>query len=75
MPKLQDAHHSLLKLIERTPVGEGGWRIVSETCCGLFTRLDFPSSSTPPELFLFEKLPDGGRVKLTERGEIVLSYI
>lgn len=75
MAKLEDSARDLLRLIERSPVGDDGWRHVSQACCGLFTRSDFPSSKTPPELFEFEKLSDGGRVKLTERGEIVLQYI
>lgn len=75
MTKLADAHEQLLKLIGRTPVTQDGWRTVSEPCCGLFVRPDFPSSKTPPELFEFEKLETGGRVRLTERGEILLAYI
>lgn len=75
MAKLKDAHRDLLKLIERSPVGVDGWRSVSQACCSLFTRPDFPSSSIPSELFVFEKLTEGGRVKLTERGEILLAYI
>lgn len=74
MTKLADPHMDLLKLIGRSPIGEDGWREVSEPCCGLFTRKDFPSSATPAELFEFEKLESGGRVRLTERGDILLAY-
>lgn len=74
MAKLADDQMNLLKLISRTPAKEDGWRSVSETCCPLFTRADFPSSTTSAELFEFEKLEDGGRVRLTDRGEIVLFY-
>lgn len=75
MTKLPELHIDLLKLISRTPVGDDGWRKVSEPCCGLFTRKDFPSSATPSELFEFEKLERGGRVRLTDRAEILLAYI
>lgn len=72
MSKLEDKQMSMLKLIGRSPPDGEGWRRVSSVCCTLFDR---PKDLPPSELFEFERLADGdGRVKLTERGDILLAY-
>lgn len=71
MTKLEDRQMQMLKLIGRTPPDADGWRPVSDMCASLFERKpDLP----PPELFEFERLASGGRVRLTERGDILLAY-
>lgn len=72
MSKLEDKQMSMLKLIGRSPPDAEGWCRVSSVCCTLFDR---PKDLPPSELFKFERLDgDTGRVKLTERGEILLAY-
>lgn len=61
---------SLLRLIKRSVKPNEEWAMVQEALCSLFTR---PDSTT--ELFTFEKLSDGGRIKLTPEGETVLKWL
>lgn len=72
MATLEDKQMNMLKLIGRSPADPDGWRRVSSVCRPLFERTkDLP----PSELFEFERLDDGsGRVRLTERGDILLAY-
>lgn len=73
MAKLDFHQEQFLKLIGRSKVMDDGWRPVSETCCNLF-KPGMPNA-IPTELFEFEKLEPGGRVRFTERGAILLDYV
>lgn len=71
MAALENKQMDMLKLIGRSSPDAEGWRRVSSVCCTLFDRTeDLP----PSELFEFERVDDGGRVRLTERGSILLAY-
>ena len=64
--KLEMEHKHILRLIGRDKKANG-WTPVSEQ---LFKHLE---PNMPKELCIFEKLEVGGRAKLTEEGERVLS--
>lgn len=63
--KLEHEHKHILKLIARD-IGDDGWTKVSEV---LYRPI---SKGIPTELAEFEKLDDGGRVRLTVQGQSVL---
>lgn len=72
MSKITDGQRDTLRLIARSPdIGEG-WRKVSEMCCQLLA--DSAPHKPPPELYEFEKYETGGRVRLTDKGEVVVFY-
>jgi hypothetical protein len=71
MAKLEDKQMDMLKLIGRSPPDSEGWRKVSAQCCVLFEKEDI---LPPAELYAFERTENGGRVRMTERGETLLAY-
>jgi hypothetical protein len=73
MSKLTFGQEQLLKLIARTQKVDGDWRRVSETCCVLFEAPVMVM--IPEELYIFERLETGGRVRLTDRGQAVVDYL
>ena len=70
MSKLTREEIGFLRLVQRSPNDGDGWRSVGKMLWPIvigFKR---------PELIETEALPDGmGRVRFSERGEIVLSYL
>ena len=64
--KLEAQHKHIMKLIDRDKK-QDGWTSVSEQ---LFDPL---STNMPTELAVFERLEIGGRAKLTDEGNEVLS--
>lgn len=71
--QLSGVQRDLLALIGRTPENAEGWRAVSGACSVFFR----PGARhpLPPELYEYEPFEVGGRVRLTETGKIVLSYL
>lgn len=74
MTKLIDQQIGLIILMNRSPKDADGWRVVSEALCDLFAATGKPYD-LPPELYEFEKLVIGGRVRFTERGEVLAAYV
>jgi len=66
MGKLDAGQKHMLKIIHRD-ADDDGWTEVSKH---LFPVL---SENMPTELIIFEKLQDGGRAKLTDEGNNVVS--
>jgi hypothetical protein len=63
--KLDNAQKHILRLIHRDKDSQG-WTKVSEALCKTVRE------NIPSDLATFEKLEDGGRVKLTEEGNGVI---
>ena len=64
--KLEAQHKHIMRLIARD-CDDDGWAVISEQ---LYLPL---SENMPDELMTFEKLEVGGRARLTEEGNNVLS--
>jgi hypothetical protein len=67
--KLNDKELGFLRLILRSPDRGDGWRSVSSVVWPLV------ESFTQPDLIEIEPSADGGRVRLSPRGAIVIDYI
>jgi hypothetical protein len=68
MATLSPNQKSLLRLVVKG-AGPDGWGPVSEMLCKVV------SETIPSDLVEFEKLVDGGRIRLTERGKVIVDYI
>jgi len=63
--KLTGAQKHLIRLVKKGK-GSDGWTAVSEALCKTV------SEQIPSDLATFEKLVQGGRIQLTEKGESLL---
>lgn len=69
--KLDDQQSAFIKLLLRSPdIGEG-WRKVSN----ILIRATEIQVALNPELFEFESMPEGSRIRLTERGSVLGEYL
>jgi hypothetical protein len=60
--------YQFLKLIQRSPVEADGYAPVSKVVAPLFDRFKLP------ELVDFQPSENGGKARLTEKGETVMRY-
>lgn len=69
MSALTDRETGFLRLLLRSPDQGEGWRKVSPVVWPLVEQF------TRQEVIETEAAPDGGRVRLSERGRVLVDYI